>query len=256
MRKIAAVCFSLMMSAPLAAGSGSIRYTGSSTIGKFIADAAPVYGESVIEIATRTESEGGERCVIQGTCDIGGVAREVNPEVLSQGVVATLIGRDALAVVVNESNPVRGIDSDTLARIFTGQIDNWSEIGGDKIVIRPYVVAPSSATHGVFRNIILAGQGYASVEIVQPDALMVSTVARKPGAIGQISFSFLKYAPQVRPLSIDGQDASVENPDYPIARPLYLLTPGEPKGAVREFIDWVLGPVGQAILRGRFVGAN
>jgi len=256
MMRIAAVCLLLLLSAPLAADGVTIRYAGSSTIGKFIADAAPIYGEAVIEIATRSESAGGERCVMARTCDIGGVARKVDPEVLRRGIVATLIGHDAIAVVVNASNPVRAIDRETLAGIFSGEIENWSEIGGSDVAIEPYVVAPSSATHGVFRQSVLAGREYAGVEIVEPDARMVATVARKPGAIGQISFSFLKYADQIRALSVDGEEASVENAGYPIARPLYLLTPGEPRGAVRDFIDWALGPVGQAILRGRFVGAD
>ncbi len=255
MRTVAA-CLLLALSAPLAAGGVTFRYEGSSTIGKFIADAAPVYGGAVIEIATRSESAGGERCVTAGSCDLGGVAREVDPGVLDRGSVATLIGRDAIAVVVHAGNPLRVIDSGTLAGIFSGLIDNWSELGGDDLAIEPYVVAPDSATHGVFREIVLGGRAYAGVAIVEPDGRMVATVAGRPGAIGQISFSFLKFSDRVRALAVDGEEPSVENPDYPIARPLYLLTPGAPRGAVRDFIDWALGPVGQAVLRGRFFGAN
>lgn len=255
MRTVAVWTLLALLALP-AAGTETIRYAGSSTIGKFIADAGPVYGEAVIGIATGSESDGGERCAIARTCDIGGVAREVDPGVLREGVVATLIGRDAIAVVVNAYSPVHAMDSETLAGIFTGRIGNWKEIGGDDVAIEPYVVGPGSATHSVFRESVLAGREYAGVTVVEPDARMVSIVARKPGAIGHISFSFLKYDDRVRALTVNGQEASVENSAYPIARPLYLLTPGEPRGAALKFIDWALGPVGQAILRGRFVGAN
>ena len=85
---------------------------------------------------------------------------------------------------------------------------------------------------------------------------MLSSVAARPGAIGHVSFSFLQYDDRVRALVVDGQEASVANADYPIARPLYLPTPENPRDAVRKFIEWTLGPVGQAILRGRFVGAS
>jgi phosphate transport system substrate-binding protein len=254
MRLIAAY-LSLVVCAPLYAAE-IIRYAGSSTIAKFIADAAPVYGEAVFELATRPESAGGEACALARTCDIGGVAREVDSAVLAQGVTATLIGHDAIAVVVNSGNPVTVLESDTLARIFTGQVARWSELGGPDLPVEPYVVSPRSATHGVFRDVVLAGREYAGVTIVKPDSRMPSIVASRPGAIGQISFSFLGYDAGIRALDVDGQKASVENAAYPIARPLYLLTHGERRDEVDRFIRWVLGPEGQAVIRGQFVGGE
>ena len=84
------------------AGATGINYTGSSTIGKFIADAALVYGRAAFTITTLPESAGGATCVGTGSCDIGGVAREVDAP---PGVVKTLIGYDVIAVVVNTDNP-------------------------------------------------------------------------------------------------------------------------------------------------------
>ena len=126
--RTAMVWWSLLLWASVAAGTETVRYAGSSTIGKFIADARPVYGDAVIEISTRSVSAGGEQCAIAGTCDIGGVARAVDPDVLEHGVVATLIGRDAIAVVVHAGNPLRAIDRGPFGRIFPSRMPGISSL--------------------------------------------------------------------------------------------------------------------------------
>ncbi|MDH3452014.1 MAG: phosphate ABC transporter substrate-binding protein, partial [Gammaproteobacteria bacterium] len=233
-----------------------IRYGGSSTIGKFITDAAAIYGKSRFRVHTRIESAGGERCVADGSCDIGGVARQVDDKWLAQGLAKTLIGRDAVAVIVNNDNRIDALSKGDLRAIFTGQLSNWSELGGPDVPITPYIVTEASATHTVFRDVILNGAEYAGATATAPDSKIVTRVASQPGAIGQISLSFLRHNSSVKPLSIDGEPASVDNPTYPISRPLYLLTRADAHARIKDFIDWVLSEEGQAIIRYRFVGVR
>ena len=242
--------------APSVACSGSINYVGSSTVGKFVTDASKVYTKAAFKLNTKPESSGGEQCAARKSCDMGGVARGVNDKFLNQGVVATLVGKDAIAAIVNADNPVSGLTSEQLKGIFTGKIKNWSEVGGADLAIKPYIVKKGSATRKVFQKVILDGSDYAGAKVVTPDAKVVTTVARDKGAIGQISFAFLSGKKGVKPLNVDGQAATVENATYPITRPLHIVTHGKPSGDVAAFLEWTLSQEGQAIVKQRFVGVN
>lgn len=242
--------------APAVVSAGTISYVGSSTVGKFVTDASKVYKNADFKLDTRPESSGGEQCAVRKSCDIGGVARGVNGKFLNQGVVATLVGKDAIAAVVNADNPVSGLTTEQLKGIFTGKIRNWSEVGGPDLAIKPYIVKKGSATRKVFRKAILGDSDYAGAKVVTPDAKIVTAVARDKGAIGQISFAFLSGKKGVNPLNVDGQEATVENASYPITRPLHIVTNGKPSGDVSAFLDWTLSPEGQKIVKQRFVGVH
>ncbi|MCP3871359.1 MAG: phosphate ABC transporter substrate-binding protein [Gammaproteobacteria bacterium] len=244
------------LSIPFLATAGEIKYEGSSTVGKYISDASSVCQGSKFKIKTASESSGGEKCPVRSACDIGGVARDVNQKFVDKGVHVTLIGKDAIAAVVNESNPVTGLTAAQLKDIFTGKTTNWSQVGGPDLAISTYIVKKGSATRKVFRKVVLGGDDYAGTKVITPDAKIVTTVGRNPGAIGQISFAFLTEAKGVRPLDVDGQQASVENSSYPITRPLHLTAKGAPSGATAEFIDWTLSSAGQAVVKQRFVAVK
>lgn len=246
----------LAISIPFTAMAGTIKYEGSSTVGKFISDASATYSAASFKIKTASESSGGEKCAARNSCDVGGVAREVNTKFVDSGVNKTLIGKDAIAAIVNSSNPVNGLSADQLKGIFTGQITNWSEVGGPDLAITAYIVKKGSATRKVFRKVVMGDADYSGAKVMTPDAKIVTTVTREPGAIGQISFAFLKDVEGVKSLDVGGQQASVDNPNYPITRPLYLTTKGAPAGDVAKFIEWSLSDAGQAIVKQRFVGAN
>ncbi len=248
-----ALCFASFMGL---AHAETINYEGSSTIGKFIEDAAKVYAASTFTLNTIPESSGGEQCAMRGNCAMGGVAREVEQRFLDSGVVATLIAKDAIAAVVNENNPVKELTLAQLKAIFTGQVKNWSALGGDDIAIKPYVVKETSATYSVFAKAVLGNDPYQGVEVITPDAKMIPTIARERGAIGQLSFSFLPDAKGVRALKVEGHEATVQTQGYPISRPLYIVTKGQPQGEVKHFLTWVLSPAGQQIVKQRFVGVG
>jgi len=236
--------------------AGTISYEGSSTVGKFIADADKVYAESTFRIDDDAESLGGEQCAMWDSCQLSGVARKITPEVIKAGVQAVLIGKDAISVVVNIRNPVTQLTQVQLKGIFSGEITNWSELGGADLKITPYITKPASATHVVFQQKVMGDSQYSGAKVVSPDRKIVSRVVRDRGAIGQISLAFLKGIKRIGIITVDGQPASLDNPDYPITRELYLLTHRAPTGEVKTFIEWVLSPEGQDVLRQRFVGIN
>ena len=216
-----------------------LRYVGSSTIAHFIREADAQYDARFV-IDTKPESAGGELAILEGRTDLAGVAMRPAAATLEAGVRATAIGRDAIAVVVHPSNPVDDLDRDQLAAIFTGRIDSWREVGGPDLAIERFIVGPASATRRVFRSAILGEADYVRCAVVEPDAEVLARVSEREGAIGQISFSFLGSpgSRSVKPISIGGQVPSPTNSDYPLARPLYLLSwPG--RASVDSFLRWL-----------------
>jgi phosphate transport system substrate-binding protein len=234
---------------------GVVEYVGSSTVARFLEEAAPVYAALDLQIDTTPESEGGERLIAAGGADLAGIANRPRPETLRAGVRATLIGRDALAVIVHAENPVRALTREQVKAVFTARLRNWSEVGGPDLAVRPFVVGEESATRHVFRSALLGDDDYAGCTVVRPDSAIVAAVASEPGAIGQISFSFLDPDAGVRAVSIDGEEPAVTNFGYPIARPLYLLW-REGRLEIEAFVRWTQSEEGQRVVMRHFVGAR
>jgi phosphate transport system substrate-binding protein len=246
----------LFIAAPSIVFAGEISYVGSSTVGEFIKKASEVYNKSSFKIDTAPESDGGENAAAVGKTDIGGVARAVKPEILAKGVKEVLIGKDAIGVLVHPSNPVSDLSFSQLKDIFTGKIVRWKEVGGPDIPITVYITNPQSATRKVFANIVLGGGDYGgkNIETVRPDQAIIDKVAADKGGIGQLSLALIGGSKSVTKIRVNGQLPVTNNPAYPITRPLYLITKGDPKGEVKEFIDWAVSAEGQAVVKEKFVG--
>lgn len=233
----------------------ALRYVGSSTIANFIREAKPAYHQVQFALDTEPESVGGEAAILEGRADLAGVAGDPKPETLKKGVAASLIGKDAIAVIVNQSNPIADLTRIQLKEIFTGKVRNWREFGGPDLAIHPFIVGPASATRNVFRSAILGDADYAGCEVVRPDANVVMKVEAEQGGIGQISFSFLNACGHAKALAVDGQAPSPLNPNYSITRPLYLLWwPG--RARVAEFVSWTRTSQAQSLLLKRFALAR
>ena len=230
-----------------------IRYVGSSTVANFLRDAEPIYGNARFQFDTKPESKGGEKAIVEGTTAFAGIANRPQPETLRAGIAATLIGRDAIAVIINSDNPVSNLSLVDLQAIFTGKKLNWKDVGGPDLSIQPFIVGAESATRKVFRTVALDGQEYAGCQVIKPDSDILAAVAKTAGGVGQISFSFLNGPAHIHTVAVDGEMPSVTNFDYPIARPLYLLW-REDIPEIEAFVDWTQTSEGQQIIMRRFVG--
>lgn len=206
--------------------------------------------------------------LISGTCDIAMSSRNIKEKEIAlankKGIDPNEIkvGLDGLAVVVNPANPVDKLTVDQLAGIFTGKITNWKEVGGkdEKIVLLSREV--NSGTHVYFKEHVLRKNDPASKEEFAQSALMLSSsqaiadeVAGNSSAIGYYGMGYI--SPKQKPVAIakDGNSEyvtptidNVVSGKYPISRPLFLYTNGEPEGLVKKFIDYTLCPEGQGIV--------
>lgn len=237
-----------------AAQSGSlIRYEGSPAIAKFIDIANNVYGKSTFMSNVMTKSKGGEDCVFNGTCDIGGVANDLKPTIAEKGAKATLIGKDAVVVIIHQDNPVDVLSLAQLRAIFSGKVTNWKDLGGPDLPIQPLITSPISATRELVERTIMDGAEF-NARVLEPDPTILLYVAGNKGAIGFTSFFLLDQPRGVKPVKPDGKEASVSNPAYPLSRPLYLVTTNPPRDDVQDFLDWAVSEEGQSYLKTCFVG--
>jgi phosphate transport system substrate-binding protein len=165
-------------------------------------------------------------------------------------------------VVVNPKNPVSKLTIDQLAQIFTGKITNWKELGGEdkKIVILSREV--NSGTHVYFKEHVLRKGDPNGKEEFAPTALLLSSsqaiadeVAGNTAAVGYYGMGYISA--KQKPVMVAKDEKSeyetpsienVVNGKYPISRPLFLYTNGEPKGLVKKFVDFTLSKEGQDIV--------
>jgi len=157
--------------------------------------------------------------------------------------------RDGVAVVVHPATPFSETGLAQLQAVFRGQVQEW---GG--VVLSVVSREQDSGTRAVFESAVLGGHGVVLTAVVMPSSrAVVEYVARTPGAIGYVSTLYLEEpsADGLRVLPVEGvlpARAAVSDGSYPLSRPLYLATVGEPAGQAREFAQWVLGAEGQAIV--------
>ncbi|MFA5144423.1 MAG: phosphate ABC transporter substrate-binding protein [Candidatus Omnitrophota bacterium] len=206
--------------------------------------------------------------LISGTCDIAMSSRNIKEREIAlakqKGVNPNEIkvGLDGLAVVVSPRNPVSKLTIEQLAGIFTGRISNWEEVGGkdEKIVILSREV--NSGTHVYFKEHVLRKNDPDSKEEFAAGALMLSSsqaiadeVANNTAAIGYYGMGYVcarqkailvakdKNSEYIAPLI-----ENVRSGKYPISRPLFLYTNGQPQGLISKFADFTLSKEGQDVV--------
>ena len=199
----------------------------------------------------------GINAMINGEVDICTASRDLKPEEAKSladyyGTVGLfyLIAKDALCIYVNPANPVRNLTIDELRNIYECKIVNWKELDGKNQKIIPVIRNINSGTHLYFRDHILLGEEYCSdVEIKPTTPDIIEFVEANENAIG---YGSIGYKGKINSLNIEGIEPSAQNAQndsYPITRYLHFFTSRTPKGAVKNFIDWVLSPVGQKVIK-------
>ena len=165
-----------------------------------------------------------------------------------------IVAYDALAVVVNPSNPVDSLTREQLEAIFRGKITNWKEVGGEDRKIVVYSRETSSGTYEFFKESVLDNKNYMSGILSMPaTGAIIQSVKQTKGAIGYIGLAYLNRF--VKPLSVsyDGgrhyAEPSVQTAadgSYPVVRPLYYYYDAEKESIVSPFVSYVLSDEGQA----------
>lgn len=204
-------------------------------------------------------STAGIKSTIDGVADIGMSSRNLKDEEKETGIKEYVIAYDGIVVAVHPSNPVDDLDIETIQKIFKGEITNWKDVGGENEEILVISREEGSGTKGAFEEILNLQQKDSSgntLSMVKKDALIAdgngavkANISNKKNSIGYISLSYLDDT--VKGLKVDGIEATIEtvqNGDYKVSRPFYMLTMGEESELVKEFLNFVLSDYGQQIV--------
>jgi phosphate transport system substrate-binding protein len=248
----------------------AIENKGSDTLVNLALKWAEVYMQNHPDVRLSVTGGGsgtGIAAMINGTVDIANASRAMKQEEIeaaeANGItpVEFTVARDAIAVVVHPSNPVDGLTLQQISDIYTGKTDNWRQVGGED---RPIVLLSRESNSGTYvyflENVIRLGERESAL-LFYPDTLLMPSsegisaeVRQNPNAIGYDGLGYVtpdqkmlavardEDGPYVLP-SIDTVNAGT----YPISRPLYMYTAGEPTGRVKAYMDWVLDE-GQALV--------
>jgi phosphate transport system substrate-binding protein len=198
----------------------------------------------------------GIAAIIDGTAQIGMASRRAKPAEIAaasgKGVnmKPTIVAYDGIAVIVNSANPIKGLTKKQVEQIFTGEISDWSAIGGAGGKISIYTRNTSSGTYSDFKELAMKKRDYAgSSQKMAGNEQIASEVGKNPNGIGYVGLAYDK-APGIKAMPIDGVLSSVQSVQaktYPYARPTFYYTNGEPSGLAKQFLDFTIGSVGQKI---------
>jgi phosphate transport system substrate-binding protein len=198
----------------------------------------------------------GVKALIDKSTDIANSSREIKSNEVemakSKGVdpVATVVAIDAIVPIVNPKNKVKNLSIDQLSQIYQGKITNWKEVGGDDLQIVVISRDSSSGTFEAWAEMVLnKAKVTPRAQMQASNGAIVQAVSKNRFAIGYIGLGYINKS--VKPLTVNGIEATVENAFskvYPVARPLYMYTNGQPTGQTARYINFVLSPAGQELV--------
>ncbi len=249
----------------------AVENKGSDTMVNLALAWAEAYGAAHPEARVSVTGGGsgtGLAALINGTVDIANASRAIKDEerksAQANGIepMEFIVARDAIAIIVNPHNPVSQLTLPQLAAIYSGQITNWREVGGEN---RPLVLLSretNSGTHVYFLEHVLRLGDSKDKTLFSPDTLLMPSsegisaeIRQNPNAIGYDGLGYVTS--DMKTVTVAATEggayvlptiATVNDKTYPIARDLYMYTHGEPTGVVKDYLDWVLGPEAQQIV--------
>jgi phosphate transport system substrate-binding protein len=214
-----------------------------------------------IEISVTGGGSGtGFTSLINGTVDIANASRQIKAEEVQQAKangfepVEFTVASDAIAVIVNPGNPVNQMTLDQISKIYQGKINNWQEVGGQDRPIVRLSRETNSGTHVYFlETVIRLGDSnnksfFSADTLLLPSSEGIFTEVRdNPNAIGYDGLGYVTQEVKMIALAKKVTDpyvlpsaATVTDKSYPISRSLYMYTHGQPNGAIKAYIDWIL----------------
>jgi len=226
----------------------TIVMDGSTTVGPIAKSFAAYFTKNTgVQVSVSESGSGnGAKSLINGACDIANMSRPMKSKeadaAKAKGINAVehIVALDGLSVVVHPSNYVAALKIEQIRDIYVGKVTNWSKVGGPNAKIVVIQRESNSGTQDSFRKLVV-GKGNPVTKRAETQAsngAVKSRVASTPSAIGFIGLGFLDDS--VKPLIVNGvapSEETVKDGSYPVARPLFMYTDGEPTGNVKKFID-------------------
>ena len=240
MKKIIPVLCAAVMTLSLFAGcgqkandngtttGGTVSTDGSTSMEKVIG----ALGESFMEANSGTTftynptgSGSGIQAVSEGRCDIGLSSRALKDDEKASGLKETIVALDGIAIIVNPQNPVKDLSLEQIAKIYTGEITNWKDVGGEDAEIVLIGREAGSGTRDGFESITETKDACQYRQELTSTGDVITTVSQNPNAIGYASLAAIKDS--VKALTVNGvapTEATVKDGTYLVQRPFVLVT--------------------------------
>ena len=234
--------------------SGTVSTDGSTSMEKVInslGESFMAMNKDVKFTYNPTGSGSGIQAVSEGRCDIGLSSRALKDDEKASGLVETVVALDGIAIVVNPENPVSDLDIDTIAKIYTGEITNWKDVGGNDAEIVLIGREAGSGTRDGFESITGTKDACQYRQELTSTGDVINTVSQNPGAIGYASLSAVGES--VKALTVGGveaTEATVKDGSYVVQRPFVLVTKEGTKlsPAAQAFFDYALSADAASII--------
>jgi phosphate transport system substrate-binding protein len=260
MKKLLLLATALFATA-LSASAQKLVIKGSDTLGaKLVPMLAEEYKSKNPGVSFEIAAEGsttGIAAITAGTADIGMSSRRAKPTELSAAAAKgvnmkpLIVCFDGMAVVVHKDNPLANLTKRQVEQIFTGDVTDWSAVGGSPGPISIYTRNTSSGTYSDWKDLAMKKRDYASSsQKMAGNEQIVSEVSKNPNGIGYVGLAYIKE-PGIKVVTVEGHFPTKEevlSKSYPYARPNFYYTNGEPSGEAAKFIEFTLSPAGQAVV--------
>lgn len=226
--------------------SGTVNTDGSTSMESVV----KALGEAFMELNpgvtvnySGTGSGTGIQSAIDGTCDLGLSSRALKDEEKQNGAVENIVALDGVAVVINPANGVEDLTVEQIAQIFTGEITNWSELGGTDGEIAVFGREAGSGTRGAFEEIVGVEDACKYTNEYSSTGDVIGNVASNPNAIGYASLSAVNDT--VKAVKVNGvapSEDTVKDGSYEIQRPFVMVTKegAELSEATQAFLDFAM----------------
>ncbi len=248
MKKFIGILLAAVLALGVLAGckkeSGTVATDGSTSMEKVIG----ALGESFMQshegttfTYNPTGSGSGITAVADGNCDIGLSSRYLKAEEKERGLTETLLALDGIAIIVHPDNPVADLDLETIAKIYTGEITNWKDVGGNDAEIVLIGREAGSGTRDGFESITGTEEACQYRQELTSTGDVITTVAGNPNAIGYASLASIKDS--VKALCVGGvapNEETVKDGSYVVQRPFMLITrtDGKLSKTAQAFFDY------------------
>lgn len=234
-------------------GANGVSTDGSTSMEKVIGALGEAFEkENGITVSYNpTGSGAGIQAVIDGVCDIGLSSRDLKDSEVSQGLTGTVLAYDGIAIIVNNENSVDDLSLEDIAKIYTGEITNWSEVGGDDAEIVLIGREAGSGTRDGFESITDTKEACKYRQELTSTGDVITTVSQNPGAIGYASLASVKDS--VKAVSVGGvtpSEATVKDGSYVVQRPFVLVTKTGEKlsDSAQKFFDYMTSGQANSII--------
>lgn len=258
MKKFISLAIVVILAVSMLAGCGKTGRTvstdGSTSMEKVIGalgEAFEADNSGITFTYNPTGSGSGITAVLDGRCDIGLSSRALKDEEKEKGLTETTLALDGIAIIVNPDNAISDLTTETIAKIYTGEITNWKDVGGDDAAIVLIGREAGSGTRDGFESITGTKDKCKYRQELTSTGDVITSVSQNPNAIGYASLASVKDS--VKALKVGGvapSEATVKDGSYVVQRPFVLVTKTEGKlsDAAQKFFDYVTSSEASAII--------